>query len=129
MHYLRKSKPSADSPSPEVKTVQKLTSQRDPKTLGATSSAIALSILSAFNDDRGTSNVDTTDQGSVGWQAVYAAVRMVVEVTEKSSDMFLPLKTAVGAVFTLIKNCDVGVSCSQPSHPLTLCLFRIPANS
>jgi hypothetical protein len=133
MPYLRKSKPSADSPppthSPPAKVVQKLSSRRDPKTLGATSSAIALSIVPVFNDGRGASSDDTTDQGSTGWQAVYAAVRMVVEASEKSSDMFLPLKTAVGAVSTLMKNCDVGAPYSQPSHLLTLYLFHTPANN
>ena len=113
MHYLRKSKPSADSPpstpSPPVKVIRKLASRRDPKTLGAVSSAIALSTLPVFNEGPGASNDDTTNQGCTGWQAAYATVRMVVEVAERSSDMFPPLKAAVGAVSALMKNCDVGI--------------------
>jgi hypothetical protein len=53
---------------------------------------------------------------------------MAVEIIKEASDMFLPLKAALGAVSVLIKNCDVGVSCSRADHLLTLCLFFVPAN-
>ena len=83
----------------------------DPKALAATSAAIALSISSAFDDASGPSSDGATDQGKdTGWQTAYAAVRMVIEVTEKSSDMFLPLKAVAGAISALMKNYDVSVS-------------------
>jgi hypothetical protein len=41
------------------------------------------------------------------WQTAYNAARMVVEIAKESSDMFLPLKTVVGALSVLIKNYDV----------------------
>ena len=135
MHYLRKSKSSADSPPtsptspPPAKVVQKLTSRKDPKILGATSAAIALSIGPVFDDGRGPSDDDATGQGCAGWRTTYAAVRMAVEVAEKSSDMFLPLKAAVGAVSALMKNYDVSISYSQPDHLPILCLTPTPANS
>ena len=116
MHYLRKSNPSADSPSPTppppVKDVRKLTSRRNPKALGATSSAIALSISSAFRDLGDASHDGSTDQEKDKyWQAVCATIRMAVEITKESSDMCPPLKAVVGAISVLIKNRDVGGSC------------------
>ena len=63
------------------------------------------------------------------WQAAYGAARMAVEIAKESSDMFLPLKAVVGAMFILIKNYDVSVSFVQnqtPLHPLSV--FP-PANS
>ena len=115
MHHLRKSMPSTDSPpstsSPPAEVVQRLTSQRDPKTLGATSSAIALSISSAFHDLGDTSCDGSTNQGrDTHWRAVCATIRMAVEVTKESSDLCLPLKAVVGALFVLIKNYDVSMS-------------------
>ena len=115
MHYLRKSKPSGDtrtpSATPSAKVVRKLTSKKDPKTLGATSSAIALSINSALGDIPGTSSDDVTLQGTdKTLQTIYAAVRMAVDITKESSDLFLPLKAVVGAVSVLMKNCDVSMS-------------------
>ena len=133
MHHLRKLKPSADSPplipSPPAKAVRKLTSRRDPKTLGATSSAIALSISSAFRDLGGTPRDGPTDQeGEARWQAVCATIRMAVEVTKESSDLCLPLKAVVGAIFVLVKNYDVSVSWKQSGNLLTLYPFPVPAN-
>ena len=41
------------------------------------------------------------------WQTAYSAARMVIGITKESSDMFLPLKSVVGALSVLIKNYDV----------------------
>ena len=114
MPQFFKSKPSSNTPAPThtspTELVQNLASQRDSKALAATSSAIALSISSAFSDIRGTSSDGTADQGGdTGWRAAYAAVRMVVEITKESSDLCLPLKAVVGAVSALMKNYDVSV--------------------
>ena len=129
MHYLRKSNPAADvpspTPSPPAKDVQKLTSRRDPKTLGATSSAIALSISSAFHDLGDASHDGSTDQGkNTYWQAACATIRMAVEITKESSDLCPPLKAVVGAISFLIKNYDVSASCLQSGCLLTLRFFR-----
>ena len=114
MHPFRKSKPLADisasTPTSRGELVRKLMNRKDPKALAATSAAIALSISSAFDDASGPSSDGATDQGKdTGWQTAYAAVRMVIEVTEKSSDMFLPLKAVAGAISALMKNYDVSV--------------------
>ena len=125
MHYLRKSKPSAGtripSPTPSAKVIRKLTSRKDPKTLGATSSAIALSINSAFSDTPGTSNDGVTVQGTdTILQTTYAAVRMAVDITKESSDLCLPLKAVVGAMSALMKNYDVRMTCFRTKHLLIL---------
>ena len=41
------------------------------------------------------------------WKAAYGAAKIAVEVVNESSDMFPPLKAVVGAIFILVKNCDV----------------------
>ena len=114
MHYLRKSKKLVNTPTPtpasQAELVQNLTSRRDSKALAATSSAIALSISSAFCDLGDMSHDDSTSQGGdTRWQAACATIRMAVEVTKESSDLCLPLKAVVGAISVLIKNCDVSV--------------------
>jgi len=115
MRFLRKSKSLADisvsTPASRADLVRNLVDRRDPKALAATSTAIALSISSAFNDAHGgPSSDDSTGQvKDTGWQTAYAAVRMAIEVAEKSSDMFLPLKAVAGAISALMKNYDVSV--------------------
>jgi len=102
-------RPPRVSPIPTLSTklVRKLTSKKDHKTLGATSSTIALSINSAFNDARDTSSDGATVQGmnEIG-QTAYAAVRMAVEIAKESSDLCPPLKAVVGAMSALMKNYD-----------------------
>jgi len=115
MRNFHKSKPSVGAPPqiPEspAELVRTLLSQRDSRALTATSSAIALSITSAFGDTCGVPSDDIVGRGKdAGWRTAYAAVRMAVEVAKESSDIFLPLKAVVGAVSTLMKNCDVSVS-------------------
>lgn len=114
MHYLRKSMPLANTPSPTpaspAELVENLMSQRNSKALSATSSAIALSIGSAFSDARGMSTNGAAPQGMDAIQrTAYAAVRMAVEITKESSDLCLPLKAVVGAMSALMKNYDVSV--------------------
>ena len=133
MHYLRKSNPSTDSPpptpSPGVKDVQELASRRNPKTLGATSSVIALSISSAFRDLSDASCDGSTDQGNdTYWQAACATIRMAVEITKESSDLCTPLKAVVGAISVLIKNYDVSAACTLSGCHLTLCSFPVSAS-
>jgi hypothetical protein len=109
---LGKSKSPTD-PTPPPELVQQLATQRDYKALAATSTAIALSISSAFYGTRGTPSDSAATRGrDAGWQTVYAALRTAVEITKESSDLFPPLKVVVGAISVLIKNHDVGVSCS-----------------
>ena len=101
------------TPTPPAELVQDLVLRRDSRALAASSTAIAFSIGSAFCDTRDTSGDGATVRGrDTGWQTAYAAARMAVEITKESSDMFLPLKAVVGAMSVLIKNYDVGVSCS-----------------
>jgi len=117
MHYLRKSRPSGDtpalSPTSPAELVQSLTSRKDPKALAATSSAIALSIGSAFGGPGGgTSGDGPTVQGMDAIRrTTYAAVRMAVDIAKESSDLCPPLKAVVGAMSVLMKNYDVSVSC------------------
>ena len=111
MHHFRRSKSLADISASRTELVRRLMNRKDPKALAATSTAIALSISSAFNDAGDPSSDSATGQGGdTGRQTAYAAVRMAVEIAEKSSDMFLPLKAAVGAVSALMKNYDVSAS-------------------
>ena len=116
MPRFRRSKSSSNTspptPTPPAKLVRKLASQRESTALAATSSAIALSISSAFGGVDDTSSGGVTNQeGDTGWKTAYAAVRMAIEITKESSDLCLPLKAVVGAVSVLTKNYDVSVSC------------------
>lgn len=133
MPRLRKSKSSGDLsasvPTFPAGLFQRLTSQRDSKALALSSASIALSVGSAFSSTPGISgDVATSREMVTGWQTAYAAARMAVEITKESSDMFLPLKAAVGAVSVLVQNYDVSVPCPQIRASLNLCLLPCPAN-
>ena len=130
MRRFRKSKSPA-TPEPQGELAQKLKSlpQGNPMALAASSSAIALSIASPFYDTRDApSDGDTVKGKDTGWQTAYNTAKMTVEITKESSDMFLPLKAVAGAMYILIKNYDVGVSCRGAEHLLILYLFSVPAN-
>ena len=133
MHHFRKPKPSGGTPPPNPKSpaklVQNLTSRKDPKAIAATSSAIALSIGSAFNATGDTSSDGDTVQAmdEIG-KTAYAAVRMAVEITKESSDMCLPLKAVVGAISALMKNYDVSTFRSRTEWLLILFLILASAN-
>jgi hypothetical protein len=112
MSRFHKLKPPTDIPVSTTELVQNLTSQRDYRALAASSTAIALSIGSAFSDANNTPSDGATVRGrDAGWQTAYNAARMAVEIAKESSDMFLPLKAVVGALSVLITNYDVGISC------------------
>jgi hypothetical protein len=57
------------------------------------------------------------------WQTAYSTARMVIGIAKESSDMFLPLKTVVGALSVLIKNYDVS---SIPATTELFCLRLAP---
>ena len=86
-------------------------SKRKPKVLAASTSAIALTIGSAFSDIQ-----DAPGDGGVvpgkdtAWKTAYGAARMAIEAVKESSDMFPPLKAVAGAMSVLIRNYDVRVS-------------------
>jgi hypothetical protein len=135
VHRLRKSKSPAEisvsTPASPAELVQKLTSlpQGDSRTHTASSTAIALSIGSAFYGTRDTSSDGATvRERDTGWRTAYDTARMAIEITKESSDIFLPLKAVAGAISVLIKNYDVGGSCSRTEHLFILCLFPAPAN-
>ena len=97
--------------------------------LAASSTAIALSISSAFPDSRDkSSDGNVVPRRDTAWQTAYVAARMAVEIAKESSDMFLPLKAVVGAISVLIKNHDVGVLHSWTKHLLILYPHPVPAN-
>ena len=125
MPRLGKSKQQADipesTPTPAA-LVQNLASQRNYRALAVSSTAIALSIGSPIYNAGDTPGDGIVAQGrDAGWQTAYAAVRMAIEITKETTDLFLPLKAVVGAMSVLIKNYDVGVLRSQTRHLLILC--------
>ena len=114
MPLFHKSKPPMDvsvsTPTPPAELVQDLASCRNSQTLTVSSTTIALSISSGFHDIHETSSNGAIVQGmDMGWQTAYAAVRMAVETIKESSDLCLPLKAVIGAVYVLMKNYDVSV--------------------
>ena len=135
MPRLRKSKQPADTPAqtptPPVELVQNLVSQRNPRALAVSSTAIALSIGSTFHGthDAPSDGAAAAREMDTSWQTAHAAVRMAMEITKESSDLCLPLKAIVGAVSALMKNYDVRVACSRTEYLLILCLFPPPASS
>ena len=98
------------TPTP-AEQVNNLMSKRKPNVLAASTTAIALTISSAFSDIQ-----DMPGDGGVvpgkdtAWKTAYGAARMAVEAVKESSDMFPPLKAVTGAMSVLIRNHDVGVS-------------------
>jgi hypothetical protein len=112
MTRLRKPRPAADVPVPTpphpAELVHRLTSQRDPRALVASSTAVALPFGSPFYGIRDTPSDGAIVRGrDTGWQTAYTAARMAIEIAKETSDMFLPLKAVVGAMSVLIKNYDV----------------------
>jgi len=95
MSIFGKSKQPRDAPAltptPPVQLAQDLASRRNSRALAVSSTAIALSIGTAFHDTSETSTDGATVQGrDTGWQAAYGAARMAVEIAKESSDMFPP---------------------------------------
>ena len=101
------------TPSEEMARKLKSLPQGDSRALAASSTAIALSIGSAFHDP----GDDAAGRGrNTGWQTAYNTARMAIDFTKESSDMFPPLKAVVGAVSVLIKNYDVSASLLRTGH-------------
>ena len=129
MPSFRKTKSQATTPTSPADLVQKFASRREPKALAASSTAIALSVSSAFSNTLDTFGDGATVQGrDTDWPTAYGVARMAVEIAKESSDLCLPLKAVVGAVSVLIKNYDVSVSRSRTEHLLIFCLFPASAN-
>ena len=128
MPRFRKSKKQTTNPLSPAELAPKFMSKRDPRTLAASSSAIALSISSAFHDTGEGSSDATVQERNTGWQMAYGAARMAVEIAKESSDLCPPLKAVVGAMSVLVNNYDVSESCSRPEHFLILYLFSTPAS-
>ena len=133
MPRLRKSKQPADEsvspPTLSTALVQGLTSRRDPGALAASSTAIALTIGSAFSNTSDTPGDDiAVQERDAGWKTVYAAFKIAVDTIKESSDLCLPLKAVVGAVSVLTKNCDVSAFCLYTENLLIPSLFPAPAN-
>ena len=131
MPRFRKPKLPADvsisTPTPPADLAQRLMSlpQGDSRALAALSTAIALTIGSAFYNTAEASGNDVAIRGKdTGWKAAYGAARMAVEVAKESSDMFLPLKAVAGAMSVLIKNGDVSVSLQRLEHLILYLFFR-----
>ena len=103
MYRPHKSKlPTVSTPTSPTELVRKFKPlpHGDIRALAASSATIALTIASEFY--RG---------GDKDWQSVFGAAKMTVETAKEFSNMFLPLKAVAGAIFVLIKDYDVGVSC------------------
>jgi len=110
MRNLRKPKAPADTPVPTSTSPAELVKKRDPRALATLSAGIVLPIGSPSNDTHGTSSDGATVQGmDAVQQTTYAIARMVVETTKESSDLCLPLKAVMGAMFVLMRNYDVSV--------------------
>ena len=129
MSILRKSKkPAVSTPISPAELVPNLTSERNPAALAASTTAIALSIGSAFSNVQPPIDEGIVPGRDTAWKAVYSAARMAVEVSKESSDMFLPLKAVVGAVSILIRNYDVRVFVCELNAFLSYTRLPIPAN-
>ena len=101
--------------------------KRESRALAASSTAIALSIGSAFHDTGEASSNATVQERNTDWQTAYGAARMAVEIAKESSDSCPPLKAVVGAMSVLINNYDVSESCLRPEH--LLIFFAFPTSA
>ena len=88
---------------------------KDQRTLAASSSANALSIVSVSHNP---SDIALNESGSSkeSWKTAYGTAKIAIETLKESSDLFLPLKAVVGALSVLVKNYDVrSYQWSRPS--------------
>ena len=131
MPHFRKKAPSSSTPTnirPSTPTPMSPTEyirkelatfhpqDKDKRALAASTSAIALSIISVSCDP---SNIAPSEPGSSkesAWKAAYGAAKIAIETIKESSDLCLPLKAVAGALFVLVKNYDV--SSGQESRPV-----------
>jgi len=133
MHHFRR-KPSSSStptnnrpptPTSPIELIKKefVTNHfktKNPRALGASSTAIALSVGSPSCKPLDTTIDEPGSSKESGWRTAYGAARMAVEIAKESSDMFLPLKAVVGALTVLVKNYDVSPRVSRSNQPLTI---------
>ena len=126
MPGFRKPKSQATTPPSPADLVQKFTARKEPRALVASSTAIALSIGSAFSSIRDAPSDGVTVQArDADWHTAYGMARMAVELAKETSDLCPPLKAVVGAVSVLIKNYDVSASRSRTEHLLILARFPL----
>jgi hypothetical protein len=103
------------TPTPPVEYIKKelatfFPRTKDKRALAASSSAIALSIVSPSCNTNETA-VDEPESSEVSvWKTAYGAARIAIETAKESSDMCPPLKAVLGALSVLIKNYDVSSS-------------------
>ncbi|KAF9644576.1 hypothetical protein BDM02DRAFT_927883 [Thelephora ganbajun] len=79
---------------------------KDSRALAASTSAIALSIVSSSYDPSDPALDGPGPSQESCWRTAYGAARMAVDIANASSDMFLPLKAVVGVLAVIIKNYD-----------------------
>ena len=108
MPRFRKSKAQTTNPPAPAELAPKFMAKR---ALAASSTAIALSIGSAFHDTGEASSNATVRERNMGWHMAYDAARMAVEIAKESSDLCPLLKAVTGVMSVLIKNHDVSESC------------------
>jgi hypothetical protein len=122
--------PTSTPTTPPKSSIRKKLSavrRRDVKGLVASTIAVASSVGSPSlnqsyppsSDEQKAAHTSHPDNDAIGressshraadsaWQTAYSTARMVIGIAKESSDMFLPLKTVVGALSVLIKNYDV----------------------
>ena len=128
-HFRKKSSQSStptnsrpSTPTPPAEYIKKelatfFPRAKDRRALAASSSAIALSIVSASCNPCQVAPDESASPKESVWRAVYGAARIAVETAKESSDMLPPLKAVMVALSVLIRNCDV--SPPQPPVPLT----------
>ena len=111
---FRKSKPPTTENPLSPAEVQKLTSEKGPKSLVALSTAVALSSIgSSVSSTHDTSSDGATVQEkAIAWKTAYSGARIAIEAIKESSGLCPPLKAVTGVLSVLIKNCDVSGSCS-----------------
>ena len=113
MLRFRKSKaPVPSTPTHLAELIHGLGSRRKPGALVVSSAAIALSISSAFSDNRDASSDGRVIARGTAWGAAHSATKMALDVVKESSDSFIPLKAVTGALSVLMKSYNsVSVSC------------------
>ena len=116
MHHFRKKPSSSPTPTnsrpytpipPGEHTERESSRIEDQRPLAASSSANALSIVSASYNP---SDIALNEPGSSkesAWKAAYGAAKIAIETIKESADMCLPLKAVAGALSVLVKNYDV----------------------
>ena len=121
-HFRKKSSQSStptnsrpSTPTPPAEYIKKelatfFPRAKDRRALAASSSAIALSIVSASCNPSDVASDEPGSSKESVWKTAYGIAKIAVETAKESSDMCLPLKAVTGALSVLIKNYDVSSS-------------------